>query len=322
MNPLTYLFLSAALGSGPALSVDPPAVDRGELPAHKPLTQTFQLKNNGSESMTLTDVASACGCLRHKFEKQELRPGESTELTVGVGLLAHPEGPAVWAFRVQYKIGESAGNVPVKIVAKVRKDVTVEPAALMLSAEGEVSGTLTVLDRRKNPLKVTAVRLGLKDLSAEVKAAAESDGRRATPIAITLAAACPVGQHVDEICIDTDDPEYRELRVPLRVLKKAPSDGVQAAPANVTLRFAKDQPTATSLVKLRDAKDGEVTIEKAEADHAAVSCKFAAGPGSMATLRVTVDRAKANGSGVAVVRVKLSGPKAETILVPVSWHVP
>ena len=132
------------------------------------------------------------------------------------------------------------------------------------------------------------------------------------------------GQFADEICIDTDDPEFKELRIPLRIIKKAPASGVQSVPSSVTLRFAKDQPTATSLVRLKDADDGAVTIGKAESDHPAIACKWAPGPGAMATLRpVTVDLEKAKGAGVAVVtEVQIKGPSPETILIPVSWNAP
>src|SRR5207237_10070637 len=41
--------LAAVLGAEPApLAIDPPTVDRGELPANKPLVQAFRLKNTGS----------------------------------------------------------------------------------------------------------------------------------------------------------------------------------------------------------------------------------------------------------------------------------
>src|SRR5262249_7640622 len=141
-------------------------------------------------------------------------------------------------------------------------------------------------------------------------------------IELTVADACAPGQYADEIAIDTDDPEYRELRIPVRVIKKAASTGVQASPGSVTLRFAKEQTSASSLLRLKDADDRQVVVEKAESDHPSIACKWASGPGSMATLRVTVDLSKANAAGVGVVTVKLKGPVAETVLIPVSWTLP
>jgi hypothetical protein len=106
------------------------------------------------------------------------------------------------------------------------------------------------------------------------------------------------------------------------VIRKGPATGVRVAPGSVTLRFAKDQATASSLVRLKDADDREVVVENVEADHPAIACKWAAGPGAMATLRVTVDLDKAKAAGVGVVTVRVKAPAPETLLVPVSWTLP
>jgi hypothetical protein len=244
---------------------------------------------------------------------------------VAINLLTQPEGPNSWKMAVRYRTQSDppvTGEHLIQIAAKVRKDVFVEPVALMMSAEKEITGTLTVVDRRGKPLTVTGARLGLKDAKAEVKPATDAGGRRTQKIELTVADACPPGQYADEVCIDTDDPAYKELRIPLRVVKKAAASGVQVSPASVTLRFAKGQSTASSLVRLRDAKDGDVVVDKAESDHPAIACKWAAGPGTMTTLRVTVDLDQAKAAGVAVVSVRLKGPTAETILIPVSWTLP
>jgi hypothetical protein len=324
MTPL--LLLAATIGADPAdLTVESPAVDLGELAANKPLVHTFRLKNAGPAALTITDVAGVCGCVRQSLGSRILKPGEGTDLTLGINLLTQPEGPNTWKLAIRYKTDDdppATGTRVVQVAAKVKKDVTVEPVALMLSAEREITGALTVLDRRGKPLTVTGVRLGLKDVRAEVKPAADAGGKRSQRVELTLTEACPAGQYADEVCIDTDDAEYKELRIPLRVIKKAPATGVQAVPASATLRFAKDQRTASALVRLRDAGDREVMVEKAEADHPAVSCKWAAGPGAMATLRITVDLTDARAAGVGVVTVRLKGPAVETIPIPVSWTVP
>ncbi|HKB05570.1 MAG TPA: DUF1573 domain-containing protein [Gemmataceae bacterium] len=324
MIPL--FFLAATAGADPAaLVIDKPTVDLGELAANKPLFRAFQLGNAGTSTLTVTDVVGVCGCFRHAVDSRVIKPGESAQLTVAINLLTQPEGANTWKMAVRYRtddIPPVTGEQVIQIAAKVRKDVTVEPVALMLSAEKEITGSLTVIDRRGKPLTVTGVRLGLKDVRADVKPAEDAKGRRAQRIELTVADACPAGQYADEVCIDTDDPEYKELRIPLRVVKKAPAIGVQAVPGSVTLRFARDQATASSLVRLRDADDKEVVVEKAESDHPAIACKWAAGPGAMTTLRITVDLGKAKAAGVAVVTVKLKGPAPETILIPVSWTLP
>lgn len=324
MTPL--ILLAAIIGAEPApLAVDLPIVDKGELAANKPLVHVFRLKNTTELAITVTEVTGSCGCFRHELSERLIAPGKVVDLTVGINLLTQPEGPNTWNMAVRYRVESnppSAGERALKLVAKIKKDVTVEPVALMLLSEKEITGVLTVIDRRGKPLTVTAARIGLKNVTAEVKPATDVAGRRTQKIAITVAEECKAGQFADEICIDTDDPEYKELRIPLRVVKKSATTGVEAIPASVTLRFAKKQSVSSYLVRLRDADDKRVAIDKAECDHPGVTCKWAAGPGAMATLRVTVDLEKSTGVGVAIVSVTLKGPKPETILLPVSWNLP
>ena len=323
MTPLLLLAVSVCADPAP-LTIESPAVDLGERTANKPLVHTFQLKNTGPSPLTITDVTGVCGCVRQSLGSRALKPGERTELSLGINLLTQPEGPNTWKLAVRYQTGDppTTGESVVTVAAKVRKDVAVEPVALMLSAEREITGSLTVVDRRGKPLTVTAIRLGLKDVRAEVKPVADADGKRTQRIELTVTESCPAGQYADEVCIDTNDPEYSDLRIPLRVVKKTAATGVQASPASATLRFARDQASASSLVRLRDADSRIVEVEKAESDHPAISCKWAAGPGSMATLRVTVDLKEARAAGVGVVTVRVKGPVEETILIPVSWTVP
>lgn len=317
------LLLTAILGADPSpLAVDPISIDLGELTTNKPLVQVFRLKNTGASSLTIGEVAGGCGCFRQQLSEKVLEPGKITELTIGINLLTQPDGPNTWRAVVRYQTEAGKGERVLQIAAKVKKDVTVEPVALMLLSEKEITGTLTVTDRRGKPLTVTGARIGLKDVRTEVKTATDAGGKRSQKIDLTVADACAPGQYADEIAIDTDDPEYRELRIPVRVIRKPAATGVEAVPGSVTLRFAKEQTSASSLLRLRDADDREVVVDKAESDHPAIACKWAPGPGSMATLRVTVDLSKANAAGVGVVTVKLKGPAAETILIPISWTLP
>jgi hypothetical protein len=320
------LFLAVVVAAEPKpLAIDMPSVDRGELNANKPLVQTFRLKNTGAVPITITDVAGLCGCFRHELTAKVIEPGKTIDLVIGINLLTQPEGPNTWKMLVRYRVDAdppTTGERLVQIAAKVRKEVSVEPVALMMLSEKAMTGTLTVIDRRGKPLTVTTARIGLKDVKTEVKPAIDAGGRRTQKVEITVGDACPAGQYADEICIDTDDPEYRELRIPVRVVKKSAASGVRAVPESATLRFAKEQTSATTLLRLRDAENREVVVEKAEADHPAITCKWAAGPGQMATLRVTVDRSKANALGLGVITVRVKGPAAETIVIPVSWTLP
>ena len=294
MTPFTWLLVASALmADPPPLQVDRSAIDLGDLPAHKPLVQTFKLKNTGPAPLTLSDVSGGCGCFRHQLGRRTLEPGQGTDLTVTLSLLAQPAGPRTWSLAVRYTTGEKPAELPIRLTAKITRDVSVEPAALMLSTECAMVGTVNVVDRRNKPITVTGARLGVKGISAAVRPGKRTEGVFTQAIDVSVAADLAPDQYADELCLDTDDPTAPEIRVPIRVVKKAPGKGVQTFPGSASLRFAMDQTTATTLLRLKDAADAQVTVAEVSSDDTGVACKWAAGPDRMATLRVTVDRAKA-----------------------------
>ena len=64
-----------------------------------------------------------------------------------------------------------------------------------------------------------------------------------------------MGHRDEAVVLLTDDPAYPELRVPVRVLKRA-GGGVRVAPESISLRFAPGQSELSTLVQLR-AADGK-----------------------------------------------------------------
>lgn len=314
--------LALVVAAGPTdLTVDRADVDRGEVAAHKPLVQAFLLKNTGTTEVQLIGLTGTCGCLKHEFGATTLKAGETTTLTVSLSLLAQPAGPGNWNMTIRYQSGESKSELPIRVRALVRRDVTIEPAALVINGDGELTATVHVVDQRKAPAKVTSARVGLTGVSAEVRPQVERDGKTLTPIVVTVAASVSGGPHVGELVIDTGHPESRELRLPIRVVRPSAAS-VQFAPATPTVRFSGDQAVSGSLVQLRSNTGKELQIASANCDHPAVSCKWAIGSNGIATLRLTVDRSKTDGPGKAIVSVRLTAPVDETIQVPLSWTGP
>lgn len=75
------------------------------------------------------------------------------------------------------------------------------------------------------------------------------------------------------------------------------------------------------MVLLRGSAEQAVVVEKAECDNPAVSCRWATGPGQMATLRVSIDSAKATETHKGTVRVFLRGASPGPVVIPVSWII-
>jgi len=67
---------------GPKLLVQPIEHDFGNITQGDKVTHVFILTNNGGDLLKILNVQTSCGCTAAKPEKDELAPGESTNLKV------------------------------------------------------------------------------------------------------------------------------------------------------------------------------------------------------------------------------------------------
>src|SRR5262249_59329 len=150
----------------------------------------------------------------------------------------------------------------------------VEPVALVLSIDRETSHTITVSDHRAKPLTVTSARCESNHVKMQVSAAGpNSQGQRIQQVRVTVLESCPPGHFMEPIILLTDDPEYRELRVPLVVTRKVPGQAV-AVPEQLDLRLARGQSAASGLIRLRAPDEKAVVVARIETDHPALRCKW------------------------------------------------
>jgi hypothetical protein len=301
-------------------------VDRGEVKAGAPLSQKFSLKNEGTGVLAFAKIDAGCGCIRPSISKKMLQPGETAELEVELNTLTQPAGPNAWTIGVRYRDGPetqpTAGVLELRIKAKIVREIDVQPVALHMSIDREATHTITVTDRRSKPLTITAVRCESKHVKTQLTAAGKNGrGENVQQVHVTILETCPPGYFAENLLFVTDDPEYRELRVPLMVTRKSPGQ-IVCAPEQIDLRLAKGQNAASGLVRLRDPDDKPVVIEKIESDHPDIRTKWAAGPGSMATLRLGIELSDNPSSGLAAVKVHIKEPKPQVIVIPVSWQAP
>jgi hypothetical protein len=132
-------------------------------------------------------------------------------------------------------------------------------------------------------------------------------------IDVQLAADCPAGRHAETVAIVTDDPDYREIRLPVTI-DRTPREQVRALPNRATLVAG-----GSAIVQLHPAASELVKIASAEPSVPALTCRWALGPGSAATIRIGLDRRKWDGKPLtAEIRVRLAAPANETMIIPVS----
>jgi hypothetical protein len=301
------------------LRLPQPRVDLGDLRAGPPLVQRFPLVNDGTAPIEIGEAKASCGCLKPRLAKQVLQPGEEGWVEVEVNTLSQPAGPNAWRVDLKYRDGDRPAQVAVLITATLSKEITVEPAALTISTDQALAHEICVTDLRAKPLTITSVQASLPQLHATLQPSCkDADGHAVRIVKLEVAADFPEGRHDEVISLYTDDPAYAELKVTATITKRA-KQRLSAAPTEVTLTAAPGQPLPSRIVLIRDSENQTVVVDKVVADHPAVSCRWASGPDTMATVKIQVGSSQLEGSSCkTVVHVHVSKPVECVISVPVS----
>jgi len=310
----TFLLLLLPVCSGDLTSTTT-AIDRGETKAGMPLVQPFTLKNSGTAALTITDITGGCGCLRARASQREIPPGETAHIEVEVNTLTQPVGPNTWKAVVRYRQGETTGELELTLKATIVREVSVEPPVLGLTLQNEATHSITIKDPRTKPLTVIGAAVTSPHLTAKIKSRREG----VQQVEVTIRETLPAGKHAEVLVLQTDDPDYREFRVPITIDRAGPGQA-RATPERLDLRLARDQKTASGIVRLRDPEDRPIIVDRIEADHPVLQTKAVSGPGNQATLRLGVELPADGLGGSATVRVFLREPQAQMIVIPVSWR--
>lgn len=312
---ITAAILALSLFAPPSpLQCAEPTAAKGDVKCGPPLVHVFELRHAGMAGLlTITNIEAGCGCLRRHLSATVLKPGDAAQLTVEVNTLTQPEGPNRWGLRISYRLddGPATGALDLAISGKVVREISLAPPQLALSTTGEVVRTLTLTDRRLKPLTLTRAESTSPHLTATIAPRRDAE----TTITLTLAAAAPAGVRDEAVVLYSDDPEYPEFRVPVRVEKRAAGAAV-VVPDAVALRFAAGEKAASALVQVRNPAGKDVAIEKVESDHPSVTAKSSTTRGPVAAIRVMV---AAGSAGRTDLRIHLAEPPGQLVILPVSW---
>ncbi len=318
-----WAILVAAVAAPPApaqLVCPAPDADAGTVKSGQPLAHAFQVVNRGGVAVEVVGARTSCGCVAPLIRERTLAPGQETTVLLEINTLTQAVGPQSWSVALHSRpVGTADADDVLTLTVRgtVFAEVRVEPTTLVLSA-GAPTPVVTLTDARPRPLNVVDVRTTLPSLQARLgEARQDAAGRVVRTVLLEVRPDCPEGRHEAVLSLTTDDPAYPELRLPVTVRKQA-RRGVRAAPAEVTWGGFGNGPLPARLVRLTAADDAEVAVEAVEADHPALTCAWARGPGNAATIKVQADRTKIPGESLrATVRVRLAGT-GEVLTIPVS----
>lgn len=83
-----YLNQIAGIGQTPEKEVKTtaevrcPEMNLGMIPLYKEKQMVFEIKNTGDKPLVILDVATTCGCVKAKFDKQPAEPGQTRRVVV------------------------------------------------------------------------------------------------------------------------------------------------------------------------------------------------------------------------------------------------
>jgi len=320
-----FLTLLLGLGVPPAradLYCPKPVVEVGTVRTGAVLTQSFDIQNRGTSPIDITKVLPSCGCLAPQFDKRRLEPAENGSVVLEVNTLGLAEGLQSWRVRLRYQDGTSAGELSLALCGNVISEVQVQPTSLVIYTDTAVAHQVTLTDRRPQPLAITAVDTtlpGLRPRLGEVQHNAAGHWTRT--VYLDVDTDCPEGRHDALLHIRTSDPLYRDLRVPVTIVKRSRQQ-VSALPAEIHLAGQHTEPLPSQRVLLSAAEDEEVVVERIETDDPALKCQWAQGPGPLTTVKIQLDHTRLTaGVHQAAVQIHLLKPRAETLTIPVSWNL-
>jgi Protein of unknown function (DUF1573) len=302
------------------LTCEQSGVQTGEVHSGSTLSHRFTLVNNGTETIEILDLKPSCGCLTPRISQRVFAPGTHGILQLDVNTLTQASGPQSWRVTVRYREGQQEHEVALQLAATIVTEVTVTPPEVVLYTNNSIAHELTLTDRRKTPMTVTAVQPSSPQLRTRLGDWQRNDGGEAVrAIGLEVLPEFPEGRHEETIQIYTSDPEYRELKIPVTIIKRR-KNTVSASPDELAVSSAAGEAIPSRIVLLRATDDQDVVTDRVECDSPAVSCQTAAGPGHRATLKIQIDRTKITGDALQCnVKVLLKQPAGQVVSVPVAW---
>lgn len=85
---------------GPKISVQQPDHDFGDIKEGEVVSHTYVITNNGGDLLKIIDVRPSCGCTAATPDKRELKPGESTNISISFNSKGR-KGPQIKTINVK-----------------------------------------------------------------------------------------------------------------------------------------------------------------------------------------------------------------------------
>lgn len=213
------LFLVAPVHAAPRAVMVEPIKDFEVVPQGEHIKHAFEIRNEGDETLAITDVRPACGCTVARYDKQ-IAPGGVGRIDADVDTVSF-NGVIAKTISV-YTNDPDNPRLELVVKADVRPHIAVEPGFARFSyVQGETVGVISQLLWVPDGGDVGIVKIdtpydhiNVRHREAKTQERKEGTGKQWV-IDIELAADAPIGALRDFVEVHLDHPQQKKIQIPL-----------------------------------------------------------------------------------------------------------
>ncbi|GAB5497058.1 MAG: hypothetical protein Phyf2KO_21380 [Phycisphaerales bacterium] len=257
--------------SGPRLSLSSEIVDFGDVDDSKTLSQMVTITNTGDEVLEIGKISVTCGCTASEVEKNQLQPGESTQLEVQFN--PNRRNGDQHGKRVTIDSNDPSGAANVTLKAFVIPRVVAEPSAALFGQVVQGDGGVTQIRvmGMTEDFKVTDASVDREDsfgirilettiVEREHPKTGETMQVGETTIEVSMSEAARIGRLDGQIRLETNEPSNPVLT--LRAMANVAGD-INSIPGRISLSALTPGQEFEKTVKVISGKGTPFKINKA-----------------------------------------------------------
>jgi hypothetical protein len=214
----------------PCLALEQYLVDLNEVDASRShIFARYGFVNKGQEKLTIDRIRPSCGCLKVRLANKEFKPGEKGEFFLQIDPTNEEPGPQEFSAMISYHDTQPRETVVTCRMILPRQKLALHPKALIFYQFNEDPSTQSVkiVDYRRKGFHIESIESDfafIRPVAAEMTK--DSRGVAEQEIMITVTGDIPPGKHQTSIRVKTDDPDYKEITIPLLV-QRVKQDGTE-----------------------------------------------------------------------------------------------
>ncbi len=214
----SVVLAQAAAGHGPKIDVPTKVKDFGIVPQGKTIDATFQIVNDGDQTLEIRAVRPTCGCTVASYDKK-IAPGRAGLVKAKVDTTDF-RGPITKSLLVLTNDAQTpTTTLVVKAVVQPYLEVLPRPLVRFNVIQGETaSQDLTVVTDQKRDFKITKVEASVPFIKASVRPLGPNElvagkYKKQYRVTLTVGKDAPVGPVNATVLIHTTHPKAKQLKV-------------------------------------------------------------------------------------------------------------